>query len=175
MQGDYSRNTFRPERGYSAVRLQQGRVSVDADWNEEGHIRAYLERTALNDVIGPTGTPEPGGFEISISGGAPRVGPGRYYVKGILCENAELQMLTGQPSLPDVPLPTTPGIYLAYLDVWERLVTYLHDPILRELALDGPDTAAREQVIWQVRLEQAGNPGDSVACAGFGDDWEPAG
>ena len=68
MQGDFSRDTFRPERGSSSVRLQQGRVSVDADWHERANIQAYLERTALTDVIGASGTPEPGGFGVTVAG-----------------------------------------------------------------------------------------------------------
>ena len=176
MQGDFSRDTFRPEQGYSSVRLQQGRVSVDADWNEQADIHDYLERTALTDVIGSAGTPEPGGFGITIAGdGSVRVGAGRYYVQGILAENDAERILPDQPFLPGTTLPTDPGLYYAYLDVQERLVTHLHDPLLREVALDGPDTAARKQVIWQVRLERSGDIGDPLTCANFETGWLPAG
>jgi hypothetical protein len=34
VRGDFSRITFRPDRHYSAVLMQQGRVSLDSDWNE---------------------------------------------------------------------------------------------------------------------------------------------
>jgi hypothetical protein len=175
MQGDYSRLTFRPERRYSSVRLQQGRVTVDADWNEQADIAAYLERTALTDVIGPSGTPEPGGFEVTPSAANLTLGQGRYYVHGILCENAQDETLPVQPYLPDVPLPTTPAVYLAYLDVWERHVTYLDDALIREVALEGPDTATRHQVVWQVKFENVGGPGTTPACVDFGDDWNPSG
>ena len=56
-----------------------------------------------------------------------------------------------------VPLPASPaddGTYLAYLDVWRRHVGALEDPSIREVALGGPDTATREQVLCQVRLLQ---------------------
>ena len=33
MKGDFSRFTFRPQNRYTSVRLQQGRVHLDADWN----------------------------------------------------------------------------------------------------------------------------------------------
>lgn len=39
MRGDYSRDTFRLARHYSSVRLQQGRVVTDADWNEQADIQ----------------------------------------------------------------------------------------------------------------------------------------
>jgi hypothetical protein len=35
MKGDFSRFTFRPSKGYTSVRMQQGRVSLDSDWNEQ--------------------------------------------------------------------------------------------------------------------------------------------
>ena len=38
MKGDFTRLTFQPEKHYSSVRLQQGRVQLDADWNEQADI-----------------------------------------------------------------------------------------------------------------------------------------
>ena len=46
--------------------------------------------------------------------------------------------------------------YQIYLDVWERLITCLEDDSIREVALNGPDTAARTQVVWQVRAWNLG-------------------
>jgi hypothetical protein len=40
---------------------------------------------------------------------------------------------------------------LVYLDVWERHITCVEDPHIREVALGGPDTTTRAQVVWQVR------------------------
>ncbi|HMQ56354.1 MAG TPA: DUF6519 domain-containing protein, partial [Anaerolineae bacterium] len=34
MKGDFTRSTFRSEHHYSSVRMQQGRVQLDSDWNE---------------------------------------------------------------------------------------------------------------------------------------------
>jgi hypothetical protein len=42
-------------------------------------------------------------------------------------------------------------LFWIYLDVWERLITAVEDPSIREVALGGPDTAARAKVVWQVR------------------------
>lgn len=41
---------------------------------------------------------------------------------------------------------------LVYLDVWERTITALEDPSIREVALNGADTAVRSQIVWQVKL-----------------------
>ena len=173
MKGDFSRLTFRRERHYSSVRLQQGRVQLDADWNEQVDIQAHRDRTAARDTVGPRGAPlgEPDGFRLSVGANGPRVGAGRYYVDGVLCENEADVDLTAQPDLPGAALPTQAGNYLAYLDVWQRHVTAVEDPAIREVALAGPDTATRTQTVWQVKLEGIT---DAPACDGFGDGWRPA-
>ena len=35
MTGDYTRFSFDPRKRYSGVLMQQGRVQLDSDWNEE--------------------------------------------------------------------------------------------------------------------------------------------
>jgi len=57
MKADLSRNTFDRTRHYSAVRLQQGRVVTDADWNEQADIGRYRAERAARDTIGPCGAP----------------------------------------------------------------------------------------------------------------------
>ncbi len=57
MKGDLSRETFDPAARYSAVRLQQGRVITDADFNEQGDITRYQARRLAEDTIGPCGAP----------------------------------------------------------------------------------------------------------------------
>ena len=66
MQGDLSRETFDARKHYTAVRLQQGRVLTDADFNEQGDItRQRLEHLA-RDVIGASGGPAEGaGFALA--------------------------------------------------------------------------------------------------------------
>ena len=59
MRGDFSRLTFRPDRHYSSVRLQQGRVQVDADWNEQIDIALHRDEMATGDIVGPAGAPLP--------------------------------------------------------------------------------------------------------------------
>ena len=63
--GDFSRLTFDPAKHYSAVLMQQGRVQLDADWNEQVDIIAHRLRTQALDAIGPSGAPAgSSGFEI---------------------------------------------------------------------------------------------------------------
>ncbi len=62
------------------------------------------------------------------------------------------------------PLPTS-GFCQIYLDVWERVITYAEDDSIREVALGGPDTAARSKLVWQVKWTQAGpSNADGPAC-----------
>ncbi len=151
MKGDFTRNSFRKTRHYSSVRMQQGRVQMDADWNENEDIHRYLDRTEATDVIGGCGTPAAeNGFLITFSAGKFHIGQGRYYVDGILCENEALVDFSAQPDLPGAVDPTA-GTQFFYLDVWEEHVTALEDALIREVALNGPDTATRARVVWQVR------------------------
>jgi hypothetical protein len=83
------------------------------------------------------------------------IGKGRYYVDGILCENETDVRFTNQPDYPDAVLPDNsqePGVYVAYLDAWERFISAVEDPSIRDVALGGPDTTGRVQVVAQVKL-----------------------
>jgi hypothetical protein len=90
MKGDFSRNTFDARKHFSRVLMQQGRVQLDADWNEQASILLHYLQTLAADLIGPHGGPEHNaGFEILGHQALTNdflIGPGRYYVDGILCE-----------------------------------------------------------------------------------------
>lgn len=240
MAGDISRSSFQPGKGNTGVRMQQGRVLLDADWNEQLDIQAYRERTLTTDLLLSAAPQADPGFGITASsdGQSLIIGVGRMYVEGILCENHQqytvappLPPPSSGPSSPTVPpspgmsiafptmsfmqrvdmaqkakmamqpllyteraeemvflkktstsggfteahpsnalsaspassplpvqpyLPSLPsiskGTYVAYLDVWERDITVLEDPSIREVALGGPDTTTRTRVVWQVKL-----------------------
>ena len=160
MKADNSRNTFRPERHYRDVVKQQGRVDVDADWNEQQAINVRRTELETIDVVGRSGAPlHAPGFAITADGATLRIGAGRYYVDGILCENENGKLdYREQPDRLDhaaamdelQKAQATSGI--VYLDVWLRHVTALNDPLIREIALGGPDTATRTQIVWQVKV-----------------------
>ncbi|MCX6047072.1 MAG: DUF6519 domain-containing protein [Chloroflexi bacterium] len=152
MKGDFTRSTFKPAKHYSSVRMQQGRVQLDADWNEQIDLTAHRVETETGDVIGICGAPlHAAGFALS-NGAPPLIGAGRYYVDGILCENEQPLPLDQQPDLPGFTLPTDAGRYIAYLDLWQRHITTLEDGSIREVALGGPDTTTRVKTLWQVKL-----------------------
>jgi hypothetical protein len=58
MKGDFTRNTFDPLKHFSRVLLQQGRVQLDADFNEQAAILLHYLQTFAADIIGPFGGPE---------------------------------------------------------------------------------------------------------------------
>jgi len=65
MGSDISRFTFDAKKHYSGVRQQQGRVNLDADWNEQVDIAAYRVSTETVDVVGACGAPRDlAGFQI---------------------------------------------------------------------------------------------------------------
>lgn len=176
MKGDFSRHTFDPAKSYSGVRMQQGRVQLDADWNEQLDLAGHLRETALTDLVGALAVPlasQPDGadaFGVVIDNGEPALHPGRAYVHGALVSlgGSEPTPLTAQTFLPGYELPE-PGeeatLHLAYLAVWRRTVNALEDPAIRESALGGPDTAVRDQTVWQVRLQ--GLPAGTTDCGAF--------
>src|SRR6266536_5386556 len=182
MKGDFTVLRFRPAKHYSGVRQQQGRVQTDADWNEQADVQAHRDQTTALDVVGPAGAPvDRAGFGLTCAGGdiggagcgagSVRIGAGRYYVDGILCENDAAVPVNAQPDLPGVVLQGTAGSrYLAYLDVWEQHVTVLEDESIREVALGGPDTATRLRTVWQVRPEGP----VSSPCSAFATGWSAA-
>jgi hypothetical protein len=108
MPGDYSRQTFNPGKHYSGVRMQQGRVLVDAEKNEAEEIQQYRTLTEAKDVIGACGAPkQDAGFQISISTGGTdlTISEGRFYVDGLLCELDKTDVATTYFHQPYYPNP----------------------------------------------------------------------
>lgn len=243
MKGDFSRNSFNSRKRYSGVLMQQGRVQLDADWNEQLQIASHRTETEAIDTIGLCGVPKGSdSFKLEIVQDDLAIRPGRIYVDGLLCElestpvpidfiqnqdqqvsvhhmtvdgtvfqagqwlevsadgqaakllritgtdeaqkvlelsasiaeyrnkqNASVRRIATYTSQPDYLSPqfaTAPdpdngvlsnlgladGTYIAYLHVWQEHVTALDDPLIREKALGGPDTATRIKNVWQVEL-----------------------
>jgi len=177
MKGDFSRVTFDPTRHYSGVLQQQGRVTLDADANEQVAILLHYVRTLASDLLGPHAVPAGDAFELAADANGLHLTRGHCYVDGILVENhADDWSYTEQK---DYPLPEhdplSEQIHIhqgltcwVYLDVWERYITALDDDDIREKALGGPETCGRSKVVWQVK----GLPYD----AGMPDikDFEPS-
>lgn len=101
------------------------------------------------------------------------IGPGRYYVEGAQVQLREGVRFTGQRAYPcaALPPPGQTGDYLLYLDVWERSLSSVQDPSIREVALGGADTTTRSQLVPSVRwlrlLEGEPRPDDDADFAAW--------
>ncbi len=151
--GDLTRSTFRPFRHYSGVRMQQGRVQLDADWNEQLDLAAHRDRTESRDVIGATGVPKVGGgFELTVSpdGKDLLLSPGHAWVGGHLCEvDGEATAVTGTPSTTSVTVASLvlDGAELAP-DSWVEIVGDGGSVVTRALSVDvATDTVALDDPV----------------------------
>lgn len=179
---DLSRDTFDPAKHLRSVVGLQGRVTVEADANEQRRIDLHRDDLTTQDVIGLTGSPKSdGGFLIVAKGKDLSIGVGPIYVGGMLCENGDpAASLLSQPdlafaatpaALADVPGYAGDGDYAAILQVWERDITPIDDPSIVEKALGGPDTSARTKTAWAVVLQ----PQSGQTCPPSTVDAAPAG
>jgi hypothetical protein len=176
MKGDFSRVRFNRSKQYTAVLQQQGRVALDSDGNEQSTIYEYLRRTETVDVIGEYGGPiDDAGFGITVVGNTIVIGKGRYYVAGLTCENPTDLEYTAQTYYLDVAESDTnllhelirsgPNANIQVgLQVWQRLVTALEDPCLRDSALGQADTTARLQTVWRVVATLVRATEDKTTC-----------
>ena len=178
MSADLSRVRFDPLRDHAGVVLQQGRLLLDADWNEQVALVDRRLRAQVTDLVPGKATASggaatvsaltPAAFQVTASGGTLSIGAGRMYVDGLLAENhgdpvdgfdpvlagraASLPVdYAKQPYWPTPEALPTGGTAVAFLDVWQREVTPLQAADLIEPAV-GVDTTARAQTVWQVRL-----------------------
>jgi len=162
MKGDFTRDSFDPKKHFQQVLMQQGRVQLDADWNEQAAIAMRRHETTVEDIVGSCGGPEDNAafriitdkkeleaLKLEAKGTPFALSAGRYYVHGRQCEVEAPFSFLHQPD--HVEKELSEGDYLIYLDVWQRHITMLEDGSLRESALGGPDTATRVKTVWQVR------------------------
>ncbi|MEM7522885.1 MAG: DUF6519 domain-containing protein, partial [Pseudomonadota bacterium] len=137
MKGDISADLHAPEKRYSGVRAQQGRVLTDSDFNAAMDVVDDAMETLVRTLVCAAGTPD-GGFGISapvsatatLADGSPQatidfsIAPGSFVLGGrALTLNAPTTFL-GQPDWiaqvldPSVlpPAPTDGRNDLVYLE-----------------------------------------------------------
>jgi len=167
---DIARISYDPARKYIDTVPQQGRVSLEAEENEQHTIDDVERLKELLDLVGPAGTPD-GGYAVSYSGaGSPEIGTGIMYVGGLRVENGTAFKYSEQPDWldyegdPNYTAPVGDGTAKEHvvLVLIEVDVTATEDPALREAALGGPDGAARRKILQRIYL----NKTDATTCAG---------
>jgi len=101
MKGDFARVTFDPTLHYSQVFQQQGRVLLEADWNEQASIQLHLLRTMVRDLVGPCWAVGQGfGMATQPHVTNWQLSEGHFYADGILCVNDVMCTLSTQPYAP---------------------------------------------------------------------------
>lgn len=161
MSSDRARISYDPRQQYRSVVMQQGRVTLEADWNESQDIASEEARAEALDFVGPAGTPD-NGYAVSVPGGLNpfdfQVGPGTMYVGGMRASLPSAVDYSGQTEWLDsaidpdfVPLgaPATGSDYV-FLLLREAEVGGVEDADLKDVALGGPDTAQRSRLVQHV-------------------------
>ncbi|MRR10553.1 hypothetical protein EG831_10875, partial [bacterium] len=110
MKTQISRDSFRPDKRYTGIHQQQGRVITDADWNELVAICREQLIQALADVVG-NGSPRTGAVSITADR---KIQPGDLYVDGIRAElpGSAPFLASAQPDLPGYPALPATGPYI---------------------------------------------------------------
>lgn len=157
MKGDFSRLRDIRAKAYNRVLMQQGRVLLDSDWNEQAALLQEAVRLLASDLFGAHGGPaENLGFLVSKVGEDYVIGKGRYYVNGHMVENSKEGLKLREhldPAEHDAFIKRDKPL-LVYLDVWEDYVSPEQDGDMVEVALGGPDTCGRARTMWKLRIKQ---------------------
>src|SRR6202041_3391505 len=145
MKGDFTRDTFDPGREFYRVLMQQGRLQLDADWNEQIAILLHRFETLAFDVFGTHGGPatECGFAVFADDKGGIWLSRGRYYLEGLQCENHEVVKLEPPRSTKS---GQDQGAYLVYLDAFEQYIAAAQDPSIADVALGTLDTAGHARI-----------------------------
>ena len=178
---DISRFLFQPDKRYSSVRMQQGRVILDSDWNESERIDDEEVRRTLIDLMCSKGTSNQGflvgnvtlpgkvaSYDFGLQKGSFFIGGLRFETNDeTFLEQTDWLQIDGPPPFGG-KLPKAPDIgaapHLVYLRGWEQCVTAVEDSELRERALGGPDTSVR--IRRMRRVEVLTDVPDPDTCAG---------
>src|SRR5580698_7369194 len=149
MDADIARVSYDPTRQYRSLVAQQGRVTLEADNNEATMLETEALRLETIDIVGPAGTPDNGYAVSSGQGpGGVAIGCGTFYLGGWRLKLDSAIDLSKQPDWIDAPeFATAEGNLAVALLATEQSVGAIEDRALREVALGGPDSAARARLM----------------------------
>lgn len=151
---DISRINFDKKKHYTSVRMQQGRVLTDDDWNENERIDKEIQRVTNSEIIGSF---EPPTMVLRlktcdwIRGSSILIFYPALYIWGLafgIGRDGNLPpskdwlqqpaLLNGSPDISE-----SEQYDLVYLETWQQAVSAVEDSSLFEVALGGPDTTTR--------------------------------
>ncbi|WP_030606714.1 DUF6519 domain-containing protein [Streptomyces fulvoviolaceus] len=185
--GNFSRNTFHPEKSYVGVRLQQGVPLVDADWNEQNDVIRQEVYDGLAAVgadgvcrvasgsstyafrLSPTGTANNFQFLAgpAVVGGRPVRIPVNLTTYGAQpWTDPARAARDGVAVLPALTTPAAARSDLVYLDVWEREVGQAEDGEIVNPVI-GVETAVRLKREVAVRVAEGSSALPAVPAGHF--------
>lgn len=162
MGSDRARISYNSTQKYRAVVAQQGRVTLEADWNEAQQIASEELREETLDFVGASGTPDNGyeviaadqPFDFATRAGTMYVGGMRAFSTKPIEYSNQLDWLdrVGDPDWvnPADVRSASPPSELVYLLLREQEVSAVEDSALLEKALGGPDTTQRLRLIQHI-------------------------
>lgn len=169
---DLSRNATDLRKRYEGVRMQQGRVLTDDDFNEAANLGSEEMRRTRLDAIGAYGSsdggflikdtqrvadlglPAPGRATFRLSAGTIYLGGLRVVLPADEWFHLQKDWLNFDPATdwPAEPAPGSSRIDMVWMEVWQQPVTAVEDKELFEPALGGPDTSVRWRTMRRVRV-----------------------
>jgi Family of unknown function (DUF6519) len=162
MGSDRARISYDAKQQYRAVVAQQGRVTLEADWNESQQLIDETIQEETLDMVGASGTPNDGyhllsipkePFDFTIQAGTIYVGGMRAVLQNDISYSNQSDWLDRIDDRDWVTLEAAKQATqseLVYLLLREQEVSAVEDSALREVALGGPDTAQRSRLIQHI-------------------------
>lgn len=173
MKSDISRQTFNSNKHYKQVIMQQGRVQLDADWNEQQDILLHRINTQTGGTIGRGDvSADSNGFEVTLTpdGKDLVIAPGYIYVDGILCEleqeiafpfqfNKSGQIVVSRQDVDDSPFKTNGWVELLLVNEDEQ-----HEKRLGLLKITNVNDKDQQAITLSIDAfdQKIPDPGDSA-------------
>jgi hypothetical protein len=162
---DLSRESTDFQKHYAGVRMQQGRVLTDDDFNEAAILDAEDMRRTKLDALGAFGSPDDGFLPYVMQLSQDRIrfllNKGTLYLGGLRLDLAADEAFEFQKDWLTFDTardwPIAPGsqdhrVDLVWIEAWQQPVTATEDRELFEPALGGPDTSGRMRTMRRVHV-----------------------
>jgi hypothetical protein len=155
MYGDFSRDTFDEKKHFRRVLMQQGRVLLDADFNEQTAILLHNAEQVTRALAGRFAAVDKGFKVVSVEPdlSAATIEEGVYLVDGLICEHearsSQLSIVRDDSNESLAPEQQ----HLLYLAAWERHVDPSEEDGLADPALGNAEAMGRTRIYWEVRAK----------------------
>ena len=159
---DISRFIFQPEKRYASVRMQQGRVMLDSDWNESAHIDGEEARRQTVETICAKGTSNQGFLVGSVEDATvimPTV-PGDEFPATV--ETYDFPLVSGSYYLGGLRFEVVPGIEERFLSQTDGLQMQIDPaaanlpvrPSVEDLTDENGNSTTRHDLVYLRAWEQ---------------------